>query len=42
VGCGVSAVERDLKVRCVVSADLIETPYRALADDNSVGKVVSR
>jgi DNA replication protein DnaC len=40
VGCGVSAVERGMKVRYVVAADLIETLYRGLAD-NSVGKVIS-
>jgi len=40
VGCGVSAVERGMKVRYVVAADLIETLYRGMAD-NSVGKVIS-
>ncbi len=40
VGCGVRAVERGMKVRYVVAADLIETLYRGLAD-NSVGKVIS-
>jgi len=40
VGCGVRAVERGMKVRYIVAADLIETLYRGLAD-NSVGKVIS-
>jgi DNA replication protein DnaC len=40
VGCGVHAVERGMKVRYLVAADLIETLYRGLAD-NSVGKVIS-
>jgi DNA replication protein DnaC len=40
VGCGARAVERGMKVRYVVAADLIETLYRGLAD-NSVGKVIS-
>ena len=40
VGCGVCAVERGMKVRYIVAADLIETLYRGLAD-NSVGKVIS-
>jgi DNA replication protein DnaC len=40
VGCGVRAVERGLKVRYLVAADLIETLYRGLAD-NTVGKVIS-
>ena len=39
VGCGVRAVERGLKVRYLVAADLIETLYRDLAD-NTVGKVI--
>ena len=39
VGCGVRAVERGLKVRYLVAADLIETLYRGLAD-NTVGKVI--
>ena len=38
VGCG--AVERGMKVRYLVAADLIETLYRGLAD-NTVGKVIS-
>jgi len=41
VGCGVRAVERGLKVRYLVAADLIETLYRGLAD-NTVGKVISQ
>jgi DNA replication protein DnaC len=41
VGCGVQAVERGLKVRYLVAADLIETLYRGLAD-NTVGKVISQ
>ncbi len=40
VGCGVHAVERGMKVRYLVAADLIETLYRGLAD-NTVGKVIS-
>ncbi len=40
VGCGARAVERGMKVRYVVAADLIETLYRGLAD-NTVGKVIS-
>ena len=40
VGCGVRAVERGMKVRYIVAADLIETLYRGLAD-NTVGKVMS-
>lgn len=40
VGCGVLAVERGLKVRYLVAADLIETLYRGLAD-NTVGKIIS-
>jgi len=40
VGCGVRAVERGMKVRYIVAADLIEMLYRALAD-NTVGKVIS-
>ena len=40
VGCGVLAVERGMKVRYLVAADLIETLYRGLAD-NTVGKVIS-
>jgi DNA replication protein DnaC len=40
VGCGVRAVERGMKVRYLVAADLIETLYRGLAD-NTVGKVIS-
>jgi DNA replication protein DnaC len=40
VGCGVLAVERGLKVRYLVAADLIETLYRGLAD-NTVGKVIT-
>jgi DNA replication protein DnaC len=40
VGCGVQAVERGLKVRYLVAADLLETLYRGLAD-NTVGKVIS-
>ena len=39
IGCGVLAVERGLKVRYLVAADLIETLYRGLAD-NSVGRVI--
>jgi DNA replication protein DnaC len=39
VGCGVRAVERGLKVRYLVAADLIETLYRGLAD-NTVGKLI--
>jgi len=39
VGCGVRAVERGMKVRYLVAADLIETLYRGLAD-NTVGKVI--
>ena len=41
VGCGVRAVERGMKVRYLVAADLIETLYRGLAD-NTVGKVISQ
>jgi DNA replication protein DnaC len=41
VGCGVQAVERGMKVRYLVAADLIETLYRGLAD-NTVGKVISQ
>jgi DNA replication protein DnaC len=40
MGCGVRAVERGLRVRYLVAADLIETLYRGLAD-NTVGKVIS-
>jgi hypothetical protein len=40
VGCGVRAVERGVKVRYVVAADMIEAPYRCLAD-NSVGTVIT-
>src|SRR5260370_16621921 len=40
MGCGARAVERGMKVRYVVAADLIETLYRGLAD-NTVGKVIS-
>jgi len=39
VGCGVRAVERGMKVRYLVAADLIEALYRGLAD-NTVGKVI--
>jgi DNA replication protein DnaC len=41
VGCGVRAVERGMKVRYLVAAELIETLYRGLAD-NTVGKVISQ
>jgi DNA replication protein DnaC len=41
LGCGVRAVERGLKVRYLVAADLIETLYRGLAD-NTVGKVIGQ
>ena len=41
VGCGVRAVERGMKVRYLVAADLIEMLYRGLAD-NTVGKVISQ
>jgi DNA replication protein DnaC len=40
VGCGVRAVERGMKVRSIVAADLIEPRDRGLAD-NTVGKVMS-
>ena len=39
VGLGVAAVEAGHKVRYYTAADLVETLYRALAD-NSVGKVI--
>jgi len=41
VGCGVRAVERGMKVRYLVAADLIETLYRGLAD-NTVGRVIGQ
>ena len=41
VGGGVRAVERGMKVRYLVAADLLETLYRGLAD-NTVGKVISQ
>jgi DNA replication protein DnaC len=41
VGCGVRAVERGMKVRYLVAADLIETLYRGLAD-NTVGKTITQ
>jgi len=39
VGCGARATEHGMKVRYIVAADLIETLYRGLADNNvfSVG-----
>ena len=39
VGLGVTAVEAGHKVRYFTAAELVETLYRALAD-NSVGKVI--
>ena len=39
VGLGVAAVEAGHKVRYITAAELVETLYRALAD-NSVGKVI--
>src|SRR5499427_7660676 len=39
VGLGVAAVQAGHKVRYFTAADLVETLYRALAD-NSVGKVI--
>jgi DNA replication protein DnaC len=41
VGCGVRAVERGMKVRYLVAAELIETLYRGLAD-NTVGKAITQ
>jgi DNA replication protein DnaC len=41
IGCGVRAVERGMKVRYLVTPDLIETLYRGLAD-NTVSKVISQ
>ncbi len=39
IGCGQRAVERGLRVRYFVAADLVEALYRGLAD-NTVGRVI--